>query len=164
MTSELTVKLAKLRVFVAFLGEKEQQNWWQSSFLSRSGAAFLNPVFPKTSLLARMSGVSAAAQLLHDEHIGVGDVFHLFRLPENVEHEINQLFVTDKSTDELFASEATAYAGLESLACDDTTEGAGPLFLESQVIDQSLVSRMAAAYMNGLKTNQAVFPYYRGKL
>ena len=59
MTPDLTLKLIKLRTCVAFLGEKNQKNWWHSSFLSRSGEAFLKPVFPKTHLLTRVNGASA---------------------------------------------------------------------------------------------------------
>jgi len=92
-----TQQIAMLRICVAFLGEKDQRDWWKSSFLSRSGEAFIAPIFPKTSILARINGASAAAQFVHDEHIGIGDVFHLFRLPENVEQDINQLLKRELS-------------------------------------------------------------------
>ena len=93
-----------LRVCVAFLGEKEQTNWWSSSFLSKSGETFLSPAFPKTAALARVNGASAAAQIVHDEHIGIGDVYHLFRLPENIEHDISQLLAKDGSVLEFITS------------------------------------------------------------
>ena len=50
----LAPNIVKLRICVAFMGEKEQIGWWPSSFLSSSGEAFLSPVFPKTSTLARL--------------------------------------------------------------------------------------------------------------
>jgi hypothetical protein len=161
MTPDLALKLAKLRTYVAFLGEKDQQNWWPSSFLSRSGAAFLNPVFPKTSLLARVTGASNAAQVAHDEHIGVGDVFHLFRLPENMEHDIFQVLTNELSILEI-GSEDDAYTSLQGLTNGDTTQGIGPLLLNQSEIDQATISHMAAAYLAGFKNNQTVYPYYKG--
>ncbi len=116
MSANITLSIAQLRSCVAFLGEKENHNWWSSSFLSKSGGAFLTPVFPKTSLLARVNGAGAGARLVHDEHIGVGDVYHLFRLPENIEHEISQALTNDQSATCSMSSVEEANALLESLA------------------------------------------------
>ena len=164
MTPELTLNLVKLRTCVAFMGEKEQANWWPSSFLSRSGEAFLTPVFPKTAALARVNGASGAAQVSHDEHIGIGDVYHLFRLPENIEHDISQLLAKDASVLELITSEETAQASLQELSGDQSTQGIGPLLIEQDVIDQSMMARMAAAYMQGFSAGEQVYPYYRSKV
>jgi len=164
MTPDLILQLAKLRTCVAFLGEKEQQNWWPSSFLSRSGEAFLAPIFPKTNQLARVNGASVAAQVVHDEHIGVGDVFHLFRLPENIEHDITQLLIAESSIAESFKSDDGAYLCLEELAAGEATEGIGPLLLDQSEIGQVALSHMAAAYLAGFKNNHTVYPYYRGKV
>lgn len=163
MTPDLIFKLVRLRTCVAFLGEKDQQSWWPSAFLSRSGEAFLNPVFPKTSVLARVSGASVAAQVTHDEHIGVGDVFHLFRLPENVEHDISQSLTKDASIMESIKSEDYAYTSLQELAYGESTQGMGPLLLDQSEVNQTVISQMAAAYLTGFKNTQTVYPYYRGK-
>jgi hypothetical protein len=164
VNQDLIQNIARLRACVAFLGEKEQENWWPSSFLSGSGEAFLTPVFPKTATLARVNGASGAAQISHDEHIGIGDVYHLFRLPENIEHDISQLLVKDVSILELIESEETAQACLEELSAGESTQGVGPLLFESETIDPVMISRMAAAYMQGFNAGDHVYPYYRGKL
>ncbi len=83
--------LAKLRVVVAYLGEREQFSWWQSLFLSANSQAFLAPIFTRTQFLAQCSGVTRAAARVHDERIGTGHVYHLFRLPEDMEQDIHQL-------------------------------------------------------------------------
>gem|GEM_PF-158900 len=153
-----------LRVAVAFLGEKEQTNWWSSSFLSKSGETFLSPAFPKTAALARVNGASAAAQIVHDEHIGIGDVYHLFRLPENIEHEISQLLAKDGSVLEFITSTQTAKTGLQELSNGETTEGIGPLLIEHDSIDKTLIARMAAAYMEGFRSGTQVYPYLRGSV
>ncbi len=159
-----TVKsIAQLRICVAFLGEKDQKNWWPSAFLSKSGEAFLNPVFPKTSLLARVNGASAAAQVTHDEHIGIGDVYHLFRLPENIEHDIGQLLTRGASLNECLRSENAAFEKLQALAEGATDQGEGPLLLKQNKINQAAVSAIAAAFLTGFSNEQPVYPYYKGR-
>lgn len=163
MMSELILSLVKLRTCVAFMGEKEQANWWPSSFLSRSGEAFLSPVFPKTVALARVNGASGAAQLSHDEHIGIGDVYHLFRLPENIEHDISQHLARDASVLACIENEETAQGGLKELAAGESVQGVGPLFIEHGSIGQHMIRRMAAAYEQGFRVGEQVYPYYRSK-
>lgn len=164
MNLEMTFNLAELRIYVAFLGEKDHQNWWPSSFLSYSGEAFLTPAFPKTSALARVNGASKAAQIAHDEHIGVGEVFHLFRLPENIEANISQSLINKNSPAKCTLSEDYAYEKLQELADGKATQGIGPLLLEQNEIDQNLISQMAAAYLAGFKCSQVVYPYFRSNL
>lgn len=164
MTPELILQLAKLRSCVAYLGEKDQKNWWSSSFLSPSGKVFLDPVFPKTSFLARVNGASLAAQVVHDEHIGIGDVYHLFRLSENIEHDVSQLLAKDASVLELIVSEEMAQAGLQELSGGERTQGVGPLLIEHDGIDQAMIGHMAAAYMQGFSAGEQVYPYYRSKV
>jgi hypothetical protein len=156
----LVLDIVKLRTCVAFMGEKEQLGWWLSSFLSRSGEAFLSPVFPKTEALARVNGASKAAQLSHDEYIGTGDVYHLFRLPENLEQAISEVLISDASILDFIRSEEAALAALKTLAAGGDTNGAGPLLLEDE-IDESMCALMADAYLHGFRAREQVFPYYR---
>ncbi len=161
--SEIITELSALRICVAFLGEKGQANWWASSFLARTGEAFLAPVFPKTAALARVNGASGAAQVIHDERIGVGDVYHLFRLPENIEHDISQLLAKEASVLEIISSEETARAALKELSFGESTKGVGPLLIQHGAIDQAMISRIAAAYMQGFSSSEQVYPYLWGK-
>jgi hypothetical protein len=163
MSPEFISKIVSLRICVAFLGEKDQKSWWSSTFLSKFGEAFLKPVFPKTSLLARVNGASAAAQVAHDEHIGIGDVYHLFRLPENIEHDISQILTTDTTLNECFSSEAAAIEKLQMLAGDLQVQGEGPLLLKQREINPEAISAMASAYFAAFNNDQPVYPYYRGK-
>jgi hypothetical protein len=156
--------IVSLRVYVSFLGEKEQFNWWPSSFLSQSGETFITPVFPKTSTLARVNGASLAAQILHDEYIGIGDVFHLFRLPENIEHDISQFLVKDVSILEFIKSKDIAQNELQELSAGEITQGIGPLLLEDDITHQAMTGRMASAYMQGFSAGEQVYPYYRSKV
>lgn len=164
MNQELISNIAKLRTCVAYLGENEQHNWWSSSFLSHTGEAFLNPVFPKTSFMARVNGAGAAAQLVHDEHIGIGDVHHLFRLSETIEHQITQLLSKDYSADDCIGSDVAAISQLKSLANEEIIQGVGPLLLDQNDINNTVIKLMASAYLVGFENNEAVFPFYRGLL
>ena len=164
MNPDLLRTITDLRICVAFLGEKSQKNWWSSDFLSPSGEAFLTPVFPKTAALARVNGASGAAQLAHDDHIGIGDVYHLFRLPESTEHDISALLAKDVSALKLFSSETTAQEGLKELSTGKSDQGVGPLLIEENLISHSMIARMAAAYMQGFSSGEKVYPYYRSKV
>ncbi len=50
--------LAKLRVVIGYLGERDQFAWWQSAFFSAGSQAFLAPIFARTQFLAQCSGVT----------------------------------------------------------------------------------------------------------
>lgn len=83
--------IAELRVLVGYLGE-QQPTWWTSQFFSPTAIAFLGPVFTRTSALAQYQGVTAAAARRHEEHIGEGRTYHLFRLPEIFEQSSAAVF------------------------------------------------------------------------
>ena len=163
MSQKLIENIVRLRVCVVFLGEHEQASWWSSSFLSPSGEAFLEPVFPKTSTLARVNGASGAAQSSHDDQIGIGDVYHLFRLPENIERDISEFLSKDATVLKLIESEETARACLLELSSDHRTRGVGPLLIDQGSLDKGMIGQMAAAYLHGFSAAEQVYPYYRGK-
>ena len=84
-------QLTLMRFAVGFLGEQANPWWWDSSFCGNNGKAFLSPVFPRTYIHAQYQGVVSAAALVHDDRIGVGNVFHLFRLPEDIEQGLHAI-------------------------------------------------------------------------
>ncbi len=88
---------SRLRVLVGYLGEHHQANWWSSSFLGHSSEAFLAPIFGNAAANARVVGVTEAARRVHDDAIGVGRTFHLFRLPETLEQELHRTLSTSES-------------------------------------------------------------------
>src|SRR6516162_928813 len=77
----------RLRIAIGYLGE--QAAWWPSSFLGQHAFTFLSPVFGNRTTVAQYHGVVEAACRAHDEKIGIGRVFHLFRLPEAAERRIS---------------------------------------------------------------------------
>ena len=87
--NEIMKKLNQIRLLVGFLGEKSQFNWWDTNFLSPTGLQFLSINFPRSYFSAGVNSVTTAAMRLHDERIGKGGVYHLFRLPSAVEETIH---------------------------------------------------------------------------
>ena len=88
--NEFTLTLAKTRLAVAYLGEKQQFGWWTTSFFEQSAIRFLEPVFSRTAHLAQFHGAVEAARQFHDENLSVG-TYHLFRFPEELEQNLHQL-------------------------------------------------------------------------
>lgn len=164
MNPKVILSVAKLRTCVAFLGEKDQHNWWISSFLSPSGEAFLSPVFPKTSFLSRITGASMAASRIHDEYIGVGDVFHLFRLPEHIEQHLGQSLSSENAFSQFISTTEEAISQLSDIASNTESEAIGPTLLQQNDIDQSTVNDMASMYLAGFKSAEPVYPYYRSNV
>lgn len=54
---------AALRILVAFLGEKDQFNWWDCLFLNATGRKFLAIDYPKSFLAAAANAATEAAGL-----------------------------------------------------------------------------------------------------
>lgn len=158
--------IVELRFLVGFLGEKAQHNWWGSNFMGQTSEAFLVPVFPRTAMLARYHGVAEAAMLLHDEHIGVGVNFHLYRLPDSVERaaakEVPQ--IDDKQLMGSFlASSDAALERLGQLASAEIERTEGPVVVgrHSDSGIKELLLQSASHYHQAFLKGYRCFPYMR---
>ena len=152
-----------LRLLVGYLGEKTQRNWWSTTFFDTSSRFFLEPVFARTTRLAQYNGVREAARRLHDEQIGIGNVFHLFRLPEEMEQELQQLMVN--APDEWFAetgSQERAMAVLRSLSGEAVSVSEGPQSIGSlELFYRSAGSKtLAQHYLLAFEQGIRSFPYF----
>jgi hypothetical protein len=157
--------LAIDRIVVGYLGERDQFAWWQSMFFSSSASAFLAPVFAKTQLLAQASGVTLAAAVKHDERIGVGHVYHLFRLPEDIEqgiHRVLQHAEMLRRVDAAKPSKTTALDYLRRQAGSTGSAGVGPLRVGSvaELYDLTHWRAALAAYANGFEQKAEIYPYF----
>ena len=165
MKNEQLTNLPKLRVLIAFLGEKDQHNWWPSSFFSKTSDAFLKPIFPKTSFLAKVQGCKAAATIVHDEHIGIGKVYHLFRFPESVERDLSGICANTEVEKELLSFTESHEMAIEALNeyCNGTKEIIeGPIKIDSinQIHKKENLALMANYYKNAFDKNKKVYPYF----
>ena len=163
---DISNEIFDLRVAVSYLGEKSQFNWWQSDFFSATAVSFLNPVFPRTRFLVQGEGSSAAARRLHDERIGLGRVFHLFRLPEDFEQAFHQRLLEPSAEGELserLSNKDTALNYLESTYGDSESETVGPVLLGdiSERTFDEVVGLIAQAYIAGFRKGTPVLPYLK---
>lgn len=163
--NEIASKIAELRILVGFLGEKGQANWWASEFFSASASAFLGPIFNRSLLLAQYQGATAAAAKVHDDSIGVGCTYHLFRLPIGFEQSAadvvsNQIFV--KSVASNLKNRDLALVRLHEISTGDHVAAPGPISVGRISDDISLtIKRLASIYHAALKQGIQSFPYIR---
>jgi hypothetical protein len=157
--------LTKLRVVVGYLGEREHFSWWQSSFFSAGSQAFLAPIFARTLFLAQCSGVTRAAARVHDERIGTGHVYHLFRLPEDMEQDLHQLLHSPDLTQEIIrpiTDKETALSFLQQAAEPVATTAVGPALIGNigDLRDPTLWRIVCAHYAYAFKRGVEIFPYF----
>lgn len=154
-----------MRTVVAYLGERDLNGWWQSSFFGTGSKAFLSPVFSRTETLAQYHGASAAAARIHDERIGVGEVFHLFRLPEYLEQEIHQALTSSgfvKTITDHLGSADTAMKSLKDVACPVTQDTVGPVRVGGldALREDSGWAVVAGHYAEAFDKGMQVYPYF----
>lgn len=165
MEVTLLTTLAQLRAAVGYLGERDQHGWWQSMFLSAGSTPFLAPVFGRTLVLARCAGTTQAAVLLHDERIGVGRVFHLFRLPEDMEQGIHHALRDPAVAPQIAATIASpdaALAYLQAEARSATGSGVGPTQVgaKTELYERKPWRTVAAHYAHAFRAQAQVYPYF----
>jgi hypothetical protein len=155
--------ICRLRILVGYLGERHQSNWWPSSFLDRTSEAFLAPVFGQAVGNARVVGVTEAARRVHDEAIGVGRAFHLFRLPETLEQELHRTLTASKDPVVAESVEA-ALEELTSLSSGEVAAKPGPVHIGplNMLADVRWVPSVAGHYRAAFTAGVPCFPYFAG--
>jgi hypothetical protein len=158
-------KIVELRVLIGYLGEKNQANWWGSDFLSNTASTFLSPIFNRSLFLAQYQGATAAAAKVHDEAIGVGRIYHLFRFPIGIEQAS-----ADALNDATFvqalqarlANRELALARLAELAGKAELAASGPVSLGQMSQDlKAELQRAAGFYCAAFTSGIQTFPYVR---
>lgn len=167
METQQIQNLTLLRAAVGLLGEHAQPPWWSSTFCGSNGRAFLSPVFPRTYVLAQCQGVSSAAAIVHDDRIGVGNVFHLFRLPEDVEQSLHTMLSGDELTaiTEVMQSVDAATDYLKSCAGNSPEQPVGPVRVGGLDALRSAAAwhDVAAIYLAGFGQQKETFPFFRDR-
>lgn len=158
-------RIASLRLSVGLLGERDNAGWWTSGFMSPTSAAFMTPVFGVRTLQARYQGVLEAARRVHDEHIGVGRAFHLFRLPEAIEQRIFDVVqLAAPQLSEPVSSPEAAKATLAEIAGHPAEAKEGPAMMGTVDLlgDAVWVAEAAALYSAAFVAGIQCFPYFSG--
>lgn len=163
---ELTKDICEFRLLIGFLGEKHQAAWWDCSFLSPSSTAFLAPIYPNSTPLAKYSGISQAAAMVHDEHIGIGRHYHLYRLPDSIERMLSKQ-LQDKEfslqVNKYLTDKETTINRLKGLGAVKTDPAEGPVAVGdfSDTTLYNLLEKSLSHYLTAFESGFKTFPYMR---
>ena len=165
-SSETIENYARLQLVVGYLGEKDQSGWWDTNFLSNIGQKMLEMTFPRSALSAGCTSAKEAARRLHDSRIGVGGVFHLFRLPSDIEERVHHYILTADPAElrpgiESKEAAQTLLASLAGDAQSDDAEGPSRIAGEETILTLSAIQKMAACYLAAFNRQQQSFPYFQ---
>jgi len=156
-----------LRSVIGYLGEKDHFKWWDSLFLSATGLEFLKINFPRTVVSSGINSVSEAAKRVHDKFIGVGGVYHLFRMSSSIEEDIHTQLLHKNTPDLVEITQAiqnrdTALSRLHSMAGDDGKSVEGPVHIGKikDLLNGSLIGEIAWHYMDAFAKDKKVYPYF----
>ena len=166
MNKNQVFKLILLRYAVGFLGEKAQYNWWGSSFLTSSTKKMLAFTFPRTAYVAQYEALNSAAARKHDDSIGLGKSYHLFRLPEYIEKNlVTELKSTEDSNyfESKIPNKEAALDTLVDLAVTASVSGEGAVYVGSMTDDDmdSLLAKVSSAYLQAFNEGKKAFPYFQ---
>ena len=164
-SSQYLRDICRLRIAVAFLGEKTQFAWWKSSFLTSTGWRFLERLFPRTSRQAGVEASIEAAKRVHDEAIGKGGVAHLFRLGEEIEAQLHKTLLSFSAADieSLCASADSTQTLLNTEFPGKVAPAIGPIQVGalSEASQPGIVEILAKHYRSAFSSGTPVFPYLR---
>ena len=159
--------LGRLRLLVSVLGGASHANWWRTDFLTGAGLRFLKRLYPRTSCVAAVRATRVVATELHDSNIGRGGVYHLFRLPEPLEAQLDALArngffdqVLGDLKPFLEAREALL-AQFDDFSAEPSPTEPGPQRIGSlgDLRSGDLVRRWAGTYQHAFREDYRVFPY-----
>jgi hypothetical protein len=167
MKQEILKTICETRILIGFLGEKNQANWWDTSFLSGISLSFLTHIYPKSVFTAQYTGVCKAASIVHDEHIGIGNHYHLYRFPDSIEKSLFNIALQDlewsSEIKEHIANKENALNRLAIIAKRDCDLSEGPVIIgdfEDKNLER-LIREASSHYLLAFQKNVKSFPYMR---
>lgn len=160
-------KLLLLRAVTATLGERVTPSWWRTQFLTDVGLRAMTRVFPRTAVSVALSSTTIAARVDHDKRIGVGGKYHLFRLPNTIEHAVDVAISEDSFHLQAAAMIAMGRDALiEELAAIakgrviPPADGSVRLGSASRILEAARIEELAAHYRASFETSRRAFPYF----
>ena len=163
--------LFHLRILVGYLGETAPHPWWNSHFFDSYSAKTLAYTMPKTFLRAQYEGISLAAANDHDHAIGVGNTYHLFRLPELIEQQLSKLIADSHSMHaEVETMTHSTHHAIDTLkgliqkeVAVDEKPAQGPINIgkPDKLLRELSISRMASIYLDAIDKGIRRYPYFR---
>lgn len=157
-------EITRLRFLVGYLGEKRFNKWWDCAFLDTVGVRFLSDVFPRTFLVAGLRSTTEAARLVHDSQIGRVGIFHLFRLPADIEDQLDvRLNLVVNSWENRSTYETVnLLSELCQLSGSRISAPPGPVQIgvPGKILTLTAVSELAAHYESAFSSGTRCFPYF----
>lgn len=151
--------LAHLRLFVLAAGESMPEKHWDSDGLSQTGQNDLLMIFPRTSLTAAATHAGKLAQAHHDERTRASGVYHLFRLPTEVESAIHQEILHHIPND--MDLETSLWSELEHLPKQSAAAQEGPVNLgELDLNKPKDIAKLAFTYKSAVDAGFSTIPYF----
>jgi hypothetical protein len=156
--------LCKLRLAVAFLGQRSEQHWWDTEFLSGMGLQLLAYNFPRHPLVAGFTSTCQAAKRVHDDRIGRRATYHLFRLPAERESEVHRIAAEDggRWLAEMPLDRDGAMEVLRQVAVETVDAPEGPVqvgeFRDIHTIRG--VEELAKHYLSAFERGVMTLPYF----
>jgi len=151
--------LAQLRLSVLASGEALPGKFWDSDGLRKTGQTDLLMVFPRTSLVAASSHAAKLAQAHHDAVTRASGIYHLFRLPPDIEASIHHELLTTISNDR--DVQAKLWSELEDLPKLDVPAAEGPVNLgEIKLTSAKGISKIAHVYKAAFDVGLSTVPYF----
>ena len=158
----------RLRALVLALGESTTPTWWKTKFMNETGLRFLERLYPRSFFHAAVHAAGRAASDAHDRAVGRVGVYHLFRLPESLETELDRLPL---HMDRDFLSALRGALGqserlMEMLAplCAgeivDSSLGARKVGSDKDLMTTAGLRKTAAVYHAAFVRNKPGFPYF----
>ncbi len=162
--NDILDRLLKLRVAVAYLGEKDQCAWWSTRFLGSAGRRFLEFTYPRSAFAAGVTAASEAAKAFHDRPFSKGGISHLFRLPHLMEQRLHAVLLSpgDADLQSIVASKEAAILVLTELSKGATPADEGPVRVGNKKMLSSgaAIPKLAAFYVDAFKNERQTLPYF----
>jgi hypothetical protein len=164
----LSLLALRLRAVVLTLGESTTPAWWKTEFMNETGLRFLGRLYPRTFFWAAVHAAGKAASDAHDRAVGRVGVYHLFRLPESLEIEMNR--ISPSSDEGFFTSLHAAFGQPDKLmelltplcggARTDTSPGAKRIGTDKDLVTSAGFEKTAAVYHHAFTKGKPSFPYF----
>lgn len=162
MTAALSAysTLARLRLSVLTAGEALPDKYWDSKGLSASGQGDLIMVFPRTSLLAAMTHATELARAHHDKQTRASGVYHLFRLPTDIETAIHQEML--ESVPNNYDVQANLWSEIDELPKVEAQPEAGSINLNTlDLTSTRAIAKLAATYKSAMDAGLTCIPFFQ---
>lgn len=156
-------------MLVLAVGELTQPPWWRTQYLTPTGIRFVERVYPRTAFSAAIQATAKVARRIHDQSIGVGNVFHLFRLPAAPEGGVSS-FIRSEAFKKTVAEMSPLLGNIETLkeqllalaggTVPKTAAGPAKMGKASDLAGNAWVAKTAGVYYRAFTRNENIFPYW----